>query len=133
MSRDQIALLKKFFAISCCPTDEAMRFIKANGGARALIMSFYKNLDLGSDGLWDVWQLESPAMMVFPRPPACPHLGEHSRAAGLISRVAPASGRDAEHNTETNQRNHSDHNPAWRNVRQVSAIRKADNQNNEPH
>ena len=70
MSRDQIALVEKVLRDLLLPfrkkdTGEAMRFIKANGGARALTMSFYKNLDLGSDGLWDVWQLESPAMIWY--------------------------------------------------------------------
>jgi hypothetical protein len=35
-------------------------------------MSFYKNLDVGNDGIWDVWQLESPAMVWYFR--GSPHV-----------------------------------------------------------
>ena len=53
-------------------TDEAMKFIRAGGGVEALSMSFYKNMDIGSDGVWDVWQLESPAMIWYFR--GSPHV-----------------------------------------------------------
>lgn len=70
MKRDQIALVDKVLGDLLLPfrkkdTDEAMRFIKGNGGAKALTMSFYTNADLGSDGTWDVWQLESPTMIWY--------------------------------------------------------------------
>jgi hypothetical protein len=45
--------------------DEAMKLLKARGGAEALHMSFYKNLDIGNDGVWDVWQLEGPSMVWY--------------------------------------------------------------------
>ena len=45
--------------------DEAMKYIRANGGAEALTMSFYKNADIGNDGVWDVWELESPDMLWY--------------------------------------------------------------------
>ena len=35
----------------------------ASGGFESLSMFFYKNLDIGNDGVCDVWQLESPAMV----------------------------------------------------------------------
>jgi hypothetical protein len=35
-------------------------------------MSFYKNLDIGNDGVWDVWQLESPTMIWYFR--GAPHV-----------------------------------------------------------
>ena len=53
-------------------TDEAMKFIRSNGGVEALSMSFYKNMDIGSDGVWDVWQLESPTMIWYFR--GSPHV-----------------------------------------------------------
>jgi hypothetical protein len=28
-------------------------------------MAFFKNLDLGSDGVWDVWQLDGPKMVWY--------------------------------------------------------------------
>ena len=50
----------------------AMLDITANGGVNALAMSFYKNMDLGNDGVWDVWQLQSPTMVWYFR--GAPHV-----------------------------------------------------------
>ena len=52
--------------------EEVMRDIKMSGGVDALHMSFYKNLDIGKDGVWDVWQLESPNMVWYFR--GAPHV-----------------------------------------------------------
>ena len=52
--------------------DEAMKYIRENGGVEGLTMSFYKNLDIGNDGVWDVWQLESPNMIWYFR--GAPHV-----------------------------------------------------------
>jgi hypothetical protein len=70
MSRDQRHLVEKVLGDLLLPfrkkdRTEAMRCIKAAGGVEALWMSFYKNLDVGGDGVWDVWQLESPAMVWY--------------------------------------------------------------------
>jgi hypothetical protein len=70
MSRDQQKLVEQVLADLLLPyrkqdSDEAMKYIKANGGVASLAMSFFKNLDLGSDGMWDVWQLESPTMVWY--------------------------------------------------------------------
>jgi hypothetical protein len=35
------------------------------GGFDNVHMAFYKNLDIGNDGVWDVWQLEGPAMIWY--------------------------------------------------------------------
>ena len=51
--------------------DEAIKLIKANG-FDDLHMAFYKNLDIGNDGVWDVWQLEGPAMVWYFR--GAPHV-----------------------------------------------------------
>ena len=77
MTRDQRGLVEKVLADLLLPfrkkdRDEAMRYIKANGGVESLAMSFYKNLDIGSDGVWDVWQLESPTMVWYFR--GSPHV-----------------------------------------------------------
>ncbi len=77
MSRDQKQLVEKVLADLLLPfrkkdTDEAMKYIKANGGVDALSMSFYKNMDLGNDGVWDVWQLESNTMIWYFR--GAPHV-----------------------------------------------------------
>lgn len=70
MSRDQRELVDKVLSDLLLPyrkkdVDEAMRLIRAHGGAKSLSMAFYKGLDLGNDGVWDVWQLESPNMVWY--------------------------------------------------------------------
>ena len=70
MKRDQRELVEKVLSDLLLPfrkkdRDEAMRYIKASGGVESLSMSFYKNLDIGNDGVWDVWQLESPTMVWY--------------------------------------------------------------------
>jgi hypothetical protein len=52
--------------------ERAMLDITENGGVKSLAMSFYKNMDLGNDGVWDVWQLESPTMVWYFR--GAPHV-----------------------------------------------------------
>lgn len=77
MSRDQRELVRKVLGDLLLPfrkkdADEAMRYIQANSGVERLHMSFYKNMDIGSDGVWDVWQLESPNMIWYFR--GAPHV-----------------------------------------------------------
>lgn len=77
MTRDQRVLVEKVLADLLLPfrkqdSAEAMRFIQENGGVAGLNMSFYKNLDIGNDGVWDVWQLESPSMIWYFR--GAPHV-----------------------------------------------------------
>jgi Protein of unknown function (DUF3500) len=77
MARDQRELVEKVLADLLLPfrrkdSDEAMKYINANGGVKSLSMSFYKNLDVGGDGVWDVWQLESPTMVWYFR--GSPHV-----------------------------------------------------------
>ncbi|HTM49096.1 MAG TPA: DUF3500 domain-containing protein [Bryobacteraceae bacterium] len=77
MSKDQKRLVEKVLADLLMPfrkkdIDEAMRYIKGSGGVDSLHMSFYKNLDIGHDGVWDVWQLESPNMVWYFR--GAPHV-----------------------------------------------------------
>jgi hypothetical protein len=77
MTRDQRELVDRVLADLLLPfrkkdADEAMKDIRASGGVEGLTMSFYKNLDIGNDGVWDVWQLESPAMIWYFR--GAPHV-----------------------------------------------------------
>ena len=77
MTRDQHELVDKVLADLLLPfrkkdADEAMKDIREAGGIEKLTMSFYKNLDIGNDGVWDVWQLESPTMIWYFR--GAPHV-----------------------------------------------------------
>jgi hypothetical protein len=69
LSRDQKELVKKVMADLLAPfreadAKEAMRLIDKNGFDH-LHMAFYKDQDVGKDGVWDVWQIEGPAMIWF--------------------------------------------------------------------
>ena len=52
--------------------NEAIKLIDAAGGVNKLTMAFYRNEDLGNDGMWDVWKLESPTMVWYFR--GAPHV-----------------------------------------------------------
>jgi hypothetical protein len=69
LSHDQKDLVRKVLADLLAPfrkadADEAMKLIEANGFDH-LHMAFYKNQDIGNDGVWDVWQIEGPAMVWY--------------------------------------------------------------------
>jgi hypothetical protein len=69
LSRDQQGQLRKTLAALLAPfrkadADEAMKLIEANGFDN-LHMAFYKNQDIGKDSVWDVWQIEGPAMLWY--------------------------------------------------------------------
>jgi Protein of unknown function (DUF3500) len=57
---------------------EAMQCLKAQGGLDKCKLSFYqadpkgKSLDIGNDGVWDVWRLEGPAFVWYFR--GSPHV-----------------------------------------------------------
>ncbi|MEO7145308.1 MAG: DUF3500 domain-containing protein [Bryobacteraceae bacterium] len=77
MSPDQKDLVEKVLGDLLLPfrkkdTAEAMRYIQQSGGVGNLSMAFYKNADLGNDGVWDVWKLESPNMIWYFR--GAPHV-----------------------------------------------------------
>jgi hypothetical protein len=77
MSADQKKLVEQVLADLLLPfrqkdSAEAMAYIRSHGGVNSLAMSFYKNLDVGNDGVWDVWQLESPTMVWYFR--GSPHV-----------------------------------------------------------
>ncbi len=75
-SKDQKDLAWKVMTDVLAPfrkadVDECMNFIKA-GGIDNLHMAYYKNMDIGEDGVWDVWQIEGPAMVWYFR--GSPHV-----------------------------------------------------------
>ncbi|HYG76781.1 MAG TPA: DUF3500 domain-containing protein [Planctomycetota bacterium] len=77
LSADQKDLVRKVMSDVLAPfrkvdADEAMKFIEADGGFDQLHMAFYKNMDIGNDGVWDVWQIEGPSMVWYFR--GAPHV-----------------------------------------------------------
>ena len=76
LSRDQKELAMKVMADLLAPfrrqdADESMKLI-TQAGIDKLHMSYYKNLDIGDDGVWDVWQIEGPTMVWYFR--GSPHV-----------------------------------------------------------
>lgn len=74
MSRDQRELVEKTLEELLAPfrakdRAETMKLIRSHGGVESLWMSFYRNGDIGGDG---VWQLESPKMVWYFR--GAPHV-----------------------------------------------------------
>ncbi|MBI1370243.1 MAG: DUF3500 domain-containing protein [Planctomycetes bacterium] len=70
LSPDQKQLVRNVMADLLAPfrkvdADESMKLIEAGGGIDALAMSFYSNMDIGNDGVMDVWQLEGPNMVWY--------------------------------------------------------------------
>jgi hypothetical protein len=77
LSADQRELVAKVLADVLAPyrkedVDEAMECLKAGGGLEQLHVAFYKTGDLGDDGVWDVWRLESPTVVCHFR--GAPHV-----------------------------------------------------------
>jgi hypothetical protein len=76
LSSDQKTLVRKVMADLLAPfrkadADEAMKLIEAADFDK-LHMAFYKNMDIGQDGVWDVWQVEGPSMVWYFR--GAPHV-----------------------------------------------------------
>ena len=85
LSADQKAHVRKVMADLLAPfrkedSDEAMKYIEAAGFDK-LHMAFYKNQDIGSDGVWDVWQLEGPNMVWYFRGDPHVHVWVNVRAS----------------------------------------------------
>jgi hypothetical protein len=69
LSSDQKDQVRKTLATLLAPfrkadADEALKLVEANGFDH-LHMAFYKNGDIGEDKVWDVWQIEGPAMLWY--------------------------------------------------------------------
>ena len=84
LTGDQKEMVRKVLADLLAPfrpadAQEAMKLIELNGLDK-LHMAFYKNRDIGSDGVWDVWQIEGPAMLWFFRGEPHVHAWAHIRA-----------------------------------------------------
>jgi hypothetical protein len=69
LKSDQKELVRKVMADLLAPfrkedSDEVMKLVNQNGFDN-LRMAFYQNEDVGKDGVWDVWQIEGPAMVWY--------------------------------------------------------------------
>jgi hypothetical protein len=85
LSADQKAEVRKVMGDLLAPfrkqdADEALRYIEAAGFDK-LHMAFYKNQDIGSDGVWDVWQIEGPNMVWYFRGDPHVHVWVNVRAS----------------------------------------------------
>ena len=83
MSADQQELARRVMHDVLAPFREAdriesMKLIEKNGFDK-LHFSYYKNLDIGNDGVWDVWQVEGPAMVWYFRGSPHVHTWVHIR------------------------------------------------------
>jgi hypothetical protein len=83
LAGDQKDLVRKVMADLLAPfrqedAGEAMQLIERNGFDN-LHMAFYKNQDIGNDGVWDVWQIEGPAMLWYFRGKPHVHTWVHVR------------------------------------------------------
>lgn len=83
LSPDQRAEVRKVMGDVLAPfrqTDaqEALQLIEA-AGFDDLHLSFYKNQDVGNDGVWDVWQIEGPTMIWYFRGKPHVHVWVHVR------------------------------------------------------
>ncbi len=83
MSADQQELARRVMHDVLAPFREvdrieSMKLIE-KGGFDKLHFSYYKNLDIGSDGVWDVWQIEGPAMVWYFRGSPHVHTWAHIR------------------------------------------------------
>lgn len=68
LSSDQKALVNDVMHSLLSPyrpsdASEVMKDIAANGGLDKIHLAFYKQEDLGNDGVWDIWRLEGPAFV----------------------------------------------------------------------
>ena len=83
LSSDQKELADKVIQDVLAPfrkvdRDECMKLIRANEMDK-LRLSYYKNMDVGDDGVWDVWQIEGPAMVWYFRGKPHVHTWVHIR------------------------------------------------------
>jgi hypothetical protein len=68
LSKDQKAHVQQVLADCLAPyrkrdVEEVLRDVKASGGLDAMHLAFYKQDDLGNDGVWDIWRMEGPAFV----------------------------------------------------------------------
>ncbi|MCS6862764.1 MAG: DUF3500 domain-containing protein [Abditibacteriales bacterium] len=77
LSRDQKALVEEVMRALLEPyrpsdVEEVMQCITKNGGLDKVHLQFFKDQDLGNDGIWDRWRLEGPSFVWYFR--GSPHV-----------------------------------------------------------
>jgi hypothetical protein len=87
LSSDQKSHVRMVMADLLAPfrkedADEALRFIE-DAGFDKLHLAFYKNQDIGNDGVWDVWQIEGPEMVWYFRGAPHVHVWVNVRGKGV--------------------------------------------------
>lgn len=70
LGRDQREEIEKVMAVMLEPyreedRAEALSCLQKEGGLNACHLAFYKEGDLGSDGVWDNWRMEGPAFVWY--------------------------------------------------------------------
>ncbi len=83
LTRDQKDLVRKVLADLLAPfrkadADEALALIE-KGGFDNLQMAFFSKMDIGNDGVWDVWKLEAQNMVWYFRGSPHVHTWVHIR------------------------------------------------------
>jgi len=83
MSEDQQGLMRKVMADMLAPfrekdVIESMKLIEKNGFEN-LHIAYYKDENIGNDEMWDVWQVEGPAMVWYFRGKPHVHTWLHVR------------------------------------------------------
>lgn len=76
LSRDQRELVRRVMGDLLAPfrppdANEALKLVEAQG-LEKLSLAYFRQPDLGDDGVWDVWQLEGPGMLWYFR--GAPHV-----------------------------------------------------------
>lgn len=77
LSRDQRGLIDQVTRDLLLPfrpadVEKAMRTFGADGGLESSKIAFYQSDDIGGDGVWDVWKIESPRLIWYFR--GAPHV-----------------------------------------------------------
>lgn len=77
LAKDQVAELEKVLMSLVEPyreedRKEVLASLKAQGGLQKCSLAFYKDGDIGNDGVWDNWRLEGPSFVWYFR--GSPHV-----------------------------------------------------------
>ena len=88
LSADQKSMMRRVLGDVLAPfrkedVDESLRLIEPQ--FEQLHIAFSKSMDLGNDGIWDVWQIEGPSLLWLFRGAPHVHVWVHLRDPALVS------------------------------------------------